>query len=45
MTFRNPFFIALCEIIGAGDASLTGIVLGTTGPSLLPAYFAAWIPL
>jgi L-asparagine transporter-like permease len=45
LPFRNLFFIALCLIIGAGGVFLTSVAIGTTGPSLIPAYFAAWIPL
>ena len=39
--FRDVFFIALGQIIGAGVIALTGVAIGMTGPSVILAYLLA----
>jgi len=39
--FRDVFFIALGQIIGAGVIALTGVAIGMTGPSVILAYLVA----
>ncbi len=38
LSFRDVFFIAVGQIIGAGVVALTGIAIGMTGPSVALAY-------
>ncbi|MEM7097672.1 MAG: APC family permease [Pseudomonadota bacterium] len=41
LTFRDVFFIAVGQIIGAGVVALTGVAIGMTGPSVIFAYLAS----
>lgn len=41
LTFRDVFFIAVRQIIGAGVVALTGVAIGMTGPSVVLAFLAA----
>ncbi len=41
LTFRDLFFIAVGQIIGAGVVALTGVAIGMTGPSVVLAFLAA----
>ena len=41
LTFRDVFFIAVGQIIGAGVVALTGVAIGMTGPSVILAYLAS----
>ncbi len=41
LSFRDVFFIAVGQIIGAGVVALTGVAIGMTGPSVVLAYLAS----
>lgn len=41
LTFRDLFFIAVGQIIGAGVVALTGVAIGMTGPSVVLAFLCA----
>ena len=43
LSFKDVFFIAVGQIIGAGVVALTGVAIGMTGPSVIFAYLASAI--
>ncbi len=41
LSFRDVFFIAVGQIIGAGVVALTGVAIGMTGPGVILAYLGS----